>query len=177
MLSLLSSSSNQWFPWISHQVRQAGCSSQSEATPLPRCVYQSMLPLGSATKSDSLGAVVIVRPQCVRVCTSQWFPLDQPRSPTGCVHQSKWCLCVRVCVCVCLSACVHQSVWCLCGNVQNCVSCKLKQQECIPVGCVLPTRYRPGKVFVRGGAGLCPGGGLCLGGVSVQGVSVWGVSP
>ena len=41
------------------------------------------------------------------------------------------------------------------------------KQECIPVGCILPTLYLAGGVFVQGG--LCPG-------VSVLGVSVWGVS-
>ena len=63
----------------------------------------------------------------------------------------------------------------------------MKKQECFPVGCVPPERYRTGGGLCLGVSvqeGLCLGGlclgGLCSGvyvwGVSVQGVSVQGVS-
>ena len=107
---------------------------------------------------------------CAPVNGSPWISHEVRQA--ACTSQSGASACV--CVCVCLSACVHQSVWCLCGNVQNCVSCKLKQQECIPVGCVLPTRYRPGKVFVRGGGRVSVQEGVFVFGGSLCRVSLSG---
>ena len=51
------------------------------------------------------------------------------------------------------------------------------QQECIPVGCVLPTLYHngghcPGRSLSK--EGLCPRGSVFGGGSLSKGVSVWG---
>ena len=118
-------------PWISHKVRQAPCTSQSGASVCVRvCTSQCeacvcvcvcvCVPPGSARRSDRLRAPVNVVPLCIYVCVCVCvcvcvFPLDQPGSPTGSVHQSKWGLCVCMFVCVPVNVRLVCACVCVCS--------------------------------------------------------------